>query len=346
LAFLLDAQEPDGAWKDFLLPAGNSNVWVTAFVGSVLAALDITEARKAALDGWRFLEEVKTGDGGWSYNPSVPGDADSTLWGLYLAETLGVESSDSFRRASVFLQRHFRDDGGVATYESSTPVRRYIGLPPFVSFDGWTQSHVCVTAACANIGTHRQHLEKYLLQKQSDEGKWIAYWWFDDEYSTAEAVAALVGKGHTAEQCSAKVAERVERAVAWALRRSEILMTFEGAAPPAFALAHALRILARAKQSSEVRDALCKGTARLIEWQKPDGSWHPSARLRVPRPDAMSPDAGAEWTMWAGMPPAAPSLENVMKHTFSIYSPDHYGVYTTATVLRALHENSLLANRG
>ena len=345
LAFLLNAQEPDGTWKDFLLPAGNSNVWVTAFVGSVLAALGVAEARQAALEGWRFLEQVKTGEGGWSYNPSVPGDADSTLWGLYLAETLGVESSDSFRQASGFLERHLRDGGGVATYESPAPVRRYIGLPAFVSFAGWTQSHVCVTAACANLETHRQRLQPYLLRKQADEGKWFAYWWFDDEYSTAEAVAALVGKGRTAAACPAEIAGRVERAVAWALQRSEALTASEGAAavPPAFALAHTLRILARAGQTSEVRDAVAQGVTRLVEWQKPDGSWPPSARLRVPRPDCIVPAAGAEWTMWAGMPPAALSLENILKHTFSIYSPDHYAVYTTATVLRAVNEISLLA---
>ncbi|MGB8508284.1 MAG: hypothetical protein WCD76_07760 [Pyrinomonadaceae bacterium] len=344
LSFLLNAQQREGAWKDFLLPAGNSNVWVTGFVGSVLAALDVAEARRAALVGWRFLEGVKTRDGGWSYNPSVPGDADSTLWGLLLGETLGVESSDSFRQASMFLERHLRDDGGIATYESPSQVRSYIGLPPFVSFDGWTQSHVCVTAACANLETHRQRLQQYLLQKQTDEGKWIAYWWFDDEYSTAEAVAALVGKGRTADGCTAEIAGCVERAVAWALERNEILTAVEGAAPPAFALAHTLRILARAGQSSKVRDALGKGLARLVEWQRPDGSWPPSARLRVPRPDAINPNVADEWTMWAGMPQVAPTLENVLKHTFSIYSPDHYGVYTTATVMRALHESTLSSN--
>lgn len=343
-AFLLNAQQPDGSWRDFLLPAGNSNVWVTAFVGSVLASLGVAEARNAALDGWRFLEKIKTEAGGWSYNPSVPGDADSTLWGLYLAETLGVENSDSFRQASGFLERHLRDDGGLATYESAAPVRRYIGLPPFVSFDGWTQSHVCVTAACANLGAHRELLQPYLLQKQTDEGKWIAYWWFDDEYATAEAVAALVGKGRTAASCSAEIAGRVERAVAWASKRIEILTAVAAdTASPAFALAHALRVLARAAQPAEVRDAIRVATERLAEWQKPDGSWPASARLRVPRPDAVAPNGGGRWTMWAGMPPVAPSLESVMQHTFSIYSPDHYGVYTTATVLRALHEILLSA---
>lgn len=344
LDFLLKSQDADGAWKDFLLPAGNSNVWVTGFVGSVLAALPEDEARDAARGGWRFLEGAATTDGGWSYNPSVPGDADSTLWGLRLGETLGFKGSDSFQRASGFLERHLGNDGGLSTYASSAPVQRYIGLPPSVSFDGWTQSHVCVTAAGANLSTHQQHFYQFLLQKQTDEGKWIAYWWFDDEYATAEAVAAFVGDGLTLGDGVSEIARRVERAAVWALKRSEILTAFEGTNPPAFALAHLLRILVRAGQSSEAQAAISKVVARLVEWQKPDGSWPSSARLRVPRPDAVVPAAETEWTMWAGMPPITPSVENILKHTFSIYSPDHYGVFTTATVLRALHETSLAAN--
>ncbi|HEX8145194.1 MAG TPA: hypothetical protein VF553_21690 [Pyrinomonadaceae bacterium] len=344
LGFLLDAQDSAGEWKDFLLPAGNSNVWVTGFVGGVLAALPFEKSQEAALKGWRFLEKAATADGGWSYNPSVPGDGDSTLWGLRLGETLGLESSDTFQKAYGFLERHLSEDGGLTTYASPAPVRNYIGLPPFVSFDGWTQSHVCVTAACANLSSHRQRFQQYLLQNQAEDGRWRAYWWFDDEYATAEAVAALVGDGRTSAERSTEVAAQIERAVGWALKRSEILMASEGANPPAFALAHTLRILSRALQSPLALEAVSKGTARLVEWQRADGSWAASARLRVPRPDSVSPAAGTEWKMWAGMPQVAPSLENVLKHTFDIYSPDHYGVYTTATVLRALHETSLAAN--
>lgn len=347
LDFLLNAQGEGGDWKDFLLPAGNSNVWVTGFVAGVLAELPEKSARDAAMAGWRFLEKSAKTDGGWSYNPSVPGDADSTLWALRLGEALGVEGSDAYAKAASFLESHMTENGGLATYAAPERVRRYIGLPPSVSFDGWTRSHVCVTAACANLRTHRQRLTQYLLQQQTGEGKWIAYWWFDDEFSTAEAVAALVGKGSGAmmAESAREAAASVERAARWALERSRILMGVDGSnSPHAFALAHVLRVLARAEQTPEVREAVFKASARLAEWQKADGSWPASARLRVPRPDAVKPSAETEWKMWAGMPQVAPTVENILKHTFSIYSPDHYGVYTTATVLRALHETGLAAS--
>lgn len=343
LSFLLQSQDNQGAWKDFLLPAGNSNVWVTAYVGDVLAVRSEEDARKAARAGWQFLEKVMTEDGGWSYNPQVPGDADSTLWGLRLAESLDMSGSDSARKAKEFLERHIRDDGGLTTYASPVPVRNYIGLPPFVSFEGWTQSHICVTAACANLDSYRERFCQYLLQKQSDNGRWAAYWWFDDEYSTAEAVAALAGKGRTAIDCAPEIAAPIERAALWALGRVDLLAAVESRFPPAFALAHALRILARTNHLAKVRDSLSRGLARLIEWQKPDGSWSASARLRVPRPDSLTPDPQADWKMWAGIPIGPISLESVLKHTFNNYSPDHFGVYTTATILKALQEISTLA---
>jgi squalene cyclase len=303
--FLLGSQAPDGSWKDFLLPAGNSNVWVTAFVAGVLG--DCEEARLA----WCFLQSAARDGGGWSYNVSVPGDADSTLWALRLAETLGEHESSAAREGRAFLEQHFREDGGLATYATAVPIRKYIGLPPIVPFDGWTASHTCVTAACANLSVYRDRLRAYLLARRREDGSWPAYWWFDDEFATAEAVAAIGAD---------------EQSIAWASRR------IDSATTP-FALAHALRIVARGAKNGVADRAI----ARLISMQREDGSWPASARLRVPRPDMRVPDPHAEWTMWAGMNERA-STESVLRITFNNYSPDHYGVYTTATVLRALQE--------
>jgi hypothetical protein len=308
--FLLAAQAPDGSWKDFLLPAGNSNVWVTAFVGEVIADAEPDAARRA----WRFLESTAKESGGWSYNQSVPGDADSTLWALRLAAKLGVLDTQPAREGLAFLDRHVRDDGGVTTYASAAPIRAYIGLPPAVPFNGWTSSHVCVTAACANLDSYRDRLRGYLEAHRRNDGSWPAYWWFDDEYASAEAVAALGAD---------------EQSVRWAMERI-------GAATNSFALAHALRIAAGG--GDDTRDATNRGAAKLVAMQKPDGSWPSSARLRVPRPDAITPDPKAEWTMWAGLPPGPVSIESVLRDTFNNYSPDHYAIYTTATALRALDE--------
>jgi squalene cyclase len=320
LGFLLNAQDERGAWKDFLLPAGTSDIWITGFAGYVVAGDRAPRAQSAALAAWRFLEGVRSEGGGWSYNATVPGDADSTLWGLRLAESLGLSDSERAQAALRFLDAHVCDDGGLTTYASADAIRRYIGLPPIVPFQGWTHSHVCVTAAGANVPGYRERFEEYLLRHQEQDGGWPAYWWFDREYSTSEAAAALSGSGAAG------------RAVAWAIERAPAI-----AEQNSFALAHCLRILVPS-DAADARESIERGIARLLDWQRPDGSWAPSAKLRVPRPDRPAPDEGASWRMWAGMPPGQPSFQSVLQNTFNNFSPDHYAVYTTATVLRTLHE--------
>ena len=338
LGFLLAAQDARGAWKDFLLPAGHSDVWVTAFVGGVLAALPDPEARQAAEAAWRFLDTVAVAEGGWGYNGRVPGDGDSTLWGLRLAEALGEGASDRARAATRFLERHLREDGGLTTYASAAPVRDYIGLPPVFPFGGWTQSHVCVTAAGAHLPAFGHRLHDYLVQQQAEDGHWPAYWWFEEEYATAEAVVALAGEGRSALDCTAGTAARIDRAARWAMARAPRWWTPSDPRASTFALAHGLRVVARAAPSAERSEVLARGVSRLCEAQTERGAWPASARLRVPRPDVRQPRPEAAWTLWAGLPPGEPTPAVVLKHTFTNYSPDHFTVYTTATVLKALHE--------
>ncbi|MGK3963677.1 squalene--hopene cyclase [Sorangium sp. So ce118] len=339
---LLSAQDARGAWRDFLLPAGNSDVWVTAFVGYALATAPVPGAREAAMAAFAFLERAAGPEGGFSYNRNVPGDGDSTLWGLRLAEALGLAGSPCALGAAAFLERHMRADGGVATYASAAPVRRYIGLPPAISFEGWTRSHVCVTAAAANLPAYSERLRDHLLRHQAEDGRWPAYWWFDDEYATAEAVAALAQLGGG----DPEIACRIERAARWALGRAADLEAAEPLASSAFAAAHGLRVLARAGCTERVSHALASGLSRLLGWQEQSGAFPASARLRVPRPDVDVPDPRLGWALWTGERSGPPSLAAVLERTFTTYSLDQGAVYTTATVLRALQEIRLLVERG
>ena len=336
--FLLAAQDANGGWRDFLLPAGLSDSWVTAYVAEALvgsgdaADRNLASARRA----WAFLHGNETPSGGWSYNARVPGDADSTLWGLRLAEALGEGESALARRAFAFLDRHMQADHGLSTYASAGPIRGYTGLPEFVPFDGWTQSHVCVSAAGANLAHFADRISVYLLARQADDGSWPGYFWFDREYATGEAVSALARAATADDRGERQFRPAIDRAAAWLTRRVRGLAAAEGKVRPTFALACAAGALALAARTDEARQAVAQAGASLAAWQRPTGSWGPSARLRVPPPDAISPPEGASWTRWEGLPAGAVSPVDRLKATFTNFSPDHRGLFGAATALRAL----------
>lgn len=341
--FLLAAQDANGSWRDFLLPAGLSDSWVTAYVAEALVGSG-EQAEKflpAARRAWTFLHSTETEQGGWSYNPQVPGDADSTLWGLRLAAALGEEESDLAHRAVAFLDRHVRSDKGLSTYATAELIRRYTGMPVFVPFDGWTQSHVCVSAAGANLSRYADRLIPYLLANQDEDGSWPAYFWFDREYSTGEAVSALTPAEPGA--LRPDIASSIDRAVVWLTRRVTALAAAEGRFRPTFALACAAKALAVVARTEESRQAVARLGASLAAWQRDTGSWGPSARLRVPPPYAIVPPEEATWTRWEGPPSGAASAVDKLKSTFTNFSPDHRGLFGAATALRALR---LIAVRG
>lgn len=329
--FLIARQDPGGSWRDFLLPAGLSDSWVTAYTAEALLGDGEDAAPRAAAErAWTFLKEYTLAEGGWSYNRRVPGDADSSLWALRLAVALGQADSPTAQGGFAFLARHAQPDGGFATYADATAIRGYIGLPTFLSFEGWTQSHVCVSAAGAHLAPHGDALAAYLLNRQDGDGSWPAYFWFDREYSTGEAMRALAKRDAVAHRPA------IERATAWLIRRVALLVMAQGAVRPAFALACATHALAEAAHHEEARRTARAGGAALADWQRENGGWGPTARLRVPPPHAIDPPEEMHWTRWEGMPPEAPASLEGLAATFTNFSPDHRGIFGAATALRAL----------
>ncbi|NLS27996.1 hypothetical protein S2M10_29990 [Sphingomonas sp. S2M10] len=316
--FLLAGQDARGAWRDFFLPAGESDGWVTAYVALALAKAGDPEGWAAALRGWSHLEAAVKPEGGWGYNAATPVDADSTLWALRLAEALGVTASDAARRGLAVLETHRRRDGGLATYASPAGPRGYVGLPASVDFSAWALPHACVSAAAAALsGMRDDPLATWLGAMQAEDGHWPSYWWFDPGYATAEAVEALPPGAAR------------DRAARFAEARLQVLAMM--APPPAFALSHVVRVLAVARSSM-----LETAVALLAATQAENGSWPASARLRVPAPDCVTPSDAAAWTPWHGLRALPMTLEAVLAATFQITSLDHRRAFTTATALRAL----------
>jgi hypothetical protein len=177
------------------------------------------------------------------------------------------------------------------------------------SYDGYRAPHTCITAAAAVLGLGDTTLS-YLRGIQNTDGSWSSYWWQDDEYATAWAVEALAS--------STTHRSAVAAAVAWGAHR----VSWDGAVrteadgePSAFATALALYAIRTTRAGDDSGPAAERALRWLLEHQLENGSWEPSARLRVPAPSVHHP--------WE-------SPELIMH-----YNRD-CGVWTTATVILAL----------
>ncbi|MEQ9481978.1 hypothetical protein [Coleofasciculus sp. F4-SAH-05] len=345
IRFLLLFQHDDGWWADFQLAPGPSNIWVTAYIGWVLAGQDHPQARDAAALAWHWLSAQQSP--GWGYNPLTPQDADSTLWALQLAAAVGArgrgdggtrgwgDSSEAGGEKVIplnptwyqtrveqgyrFLQQHRQPGGGVATYAQDQEIRAFIGASPSVSFQGWCQPHVCVTAAAAGIDELTADACEFLRANQSADGCWHSYWWCEDEYATSLAVLGLQKQDHPEDR------ERIDRAVQWGLTR----ITAQGWVPSTlyrygspFATAWVISLLSTRKQLQVVRDAMERAWQWLKGQQKPNGSWLGSACLRVPPPDWRNPETYNRW-----------KLGRKIEGGISL---DQNSLFTTATAIAAL----------
>lgn len=308
--FLLQARHADGWWRDFETLAGLSDEWVTACVACALARSGREDGISAARDALKRLNRRQSWSGGWGYNARVPADADSTLWVLSLLGALDVRHSFRSLWARTFVRRHAKSNGGIATYASPRPIRFFTQLASNVSFAGWCAPHVCVSALAATVELSvRPGVLEFIRRSQSSDGSWDAYWWFDREYSSALAVAALAATATPDDE------KRIAHAVAWGISRLE-----GGGAPLSpFAVAWLLSLLNAAGGPGTVRRA---ALSLLLDSQAPDGSWPATARLRIPPPDVVEPDRYDRWLV-GGRGGGSVVLERS-------------GCFTTAAALNAL----------
>ena len=329
---LLAARNQGGWWRDFYdrgrpghvdrrVTGYASDEWVTAYIASVLATVGDARARAAAEQALGLLLARRGGTAGWGYHALLPPDADTTTWVLRLADHLGSPPSGPLAAGRRFVAGLIGPDGGVRTYPDDAARQLAQFLRMDGSYRGWCAPHTCVTAAAAALDLSPRPLE-FLGQAQRVDGSWAGHWWDDDEYTTARAAEALAR--HDRHQAA------VARARAWAAGRigddGGVWSRAHGG-PSAFATslaAHAA--LAGAPQrlrggssrpplTAAEADAVGRATKWLLGQQRDDGSWAPSARLRVPAPAMVDPMASPGTTL-----------------TYV----DNDALFTTATALAAL----------
>ena len=308
VAFLLRQRTGRGRWEDFDTLAGASTHWVTAYVALALAQTGDPRALAAAHDAWSRLRRRRWRSAGWAFNGKVPPDADSTVWVMHLAAALDARIG---RRTRRFLARHLTPAGALATYADAGRIRVFTKLQGH-SFAGWCGPHTCVTAAGAGLASlpGRDRALEFLRAAQRPDGDWRAYWWESPYYATTLAAEALADAGAPGDDA------RVQRAARWTVGMVEGWGA-AGASP--FDQALALRTLLLAPETlplaGRVLDTLTQG-------QHADGSWTPSARLRIPPPQVTEPEA---YTAWVEGGRGGGSVQ-----------VDPRACFTTATVLHAL----------
>jgi hypothetical protein len=280
VAYLLRQRNQHGWWTDFDTLAGPSTEWTSAFVALALAQTSQPEARAVAQATWMSLRRHRWWSAGWGFNTSVPSDADTTIWVLRLAAAMRASPG---RRAHRFLRGHINDDGAIATYAHAHAIQAFTRLRG-ISFSGWCGAHACVTAAGAGLRElpERERVLTWLRKAQGCDGSWTAYWWCSRHYATAlacEALGDVAGPGDL---------DRVSRATRWTIedleRREDTLSPFE--------LAFALRTLLCDREGAECAPFVLD---RLSREQRADGSWMPSARLRIPPPGVTDPETFSAW---------------------------------------------------
>ncbi|MGA2352443.1 MAG: prenyltransferase/squalene oxidase repeat-containing protein [Terracidiphilus sp.] len=255
--FLLDQQEPDGAWRDFLIAPGRSDAWVTAYAGAALLThvSRYPEAVPAAVaSAARFLVHARKRSGGWSYNSACDHDADSTARVLLFLRSAhqNIDLHDYAVLAGFQLE-----DGAFATFHYK---------------NGWGSAHPDVTAvallALASVlpsehiilrkGYHR--LRQFLLAKCP----WKSYWWPSRFYLIRE-VQNLHNNFHEAPKYSVQPR----------------LLPNAGVFEQALALEAALL-------SGVDASRMKKRVQRLVAMQCTDGGWPAVPILRLTNPDARS----------------------------------------------------------
>ncbi|MGV3711094.1 MAG: prenyltransferase/squalene oxidase repeat-containing protein [Gemmatimonas sp.] len=294
--FLLSHRNQAGWWRDFFdlgrsaelgrrVTGYASDEWVSAYIGTMLAESSRESGMQAARETWALLKNRRGSEDGWGYHAQLPPDSDSTTWALRLARAVGQSPDSRMQHARLFIARQTNADGGVHCYRAEDCESIATFLRMAGPYDGWCASHVCITAAVASLSLDSAHLA-HVRSAQRPDGRWMGHWWDDDEYATAMATAVLSDVGASVDaplRCAAATWAASRMGASGAVH-SQALGT-----DSAFATALALNTIVYGDDERRHRDAVIRSTRWLRDAQRPDGSFAPSARLRVPAPSAVDP---------------------------------------------------------
>ena len=271
IRWMLQQQYPDGSWRaDFGFLAGISTSWSTAYVINSIPKNCDKSAVKKAIQYLTQTSRPHTPYGGkaWGFNESTPVDLDSTL------EALRALPLSTQPTATPFLKL-MRGDNGFATYMEQDLKNLYP-----TNIGGWCSSHLEIatnillwvaSSGQQTSGTNQLFFQarKYVLEFTRANG-YRAYWY---EHPLVAASFVLYALGKLG--CLLPSLPNLNR------------IDFEVLNNP-FVTACAIEA-AYIWDKEFHKDIIHRLTQRLIDTQRPDGSWRPLPFLRVPYLDSLDP---------------------------------------------------------
>jgi squalene-hopene/tetraprenyl-beta-curcumene cyclase len=294
LRFLINQQQEQGYWSDFILPGQPNTSWVTGYVALAIQECNLQGDPLAQVclqkaSNWLLTHRFP----GWGYNEyDVCEDADSTAFCAKFLLEYGI-AFEEIENDIAILVRNQHADGGIGTYlferlvaKKTADPQSAFRLPP-KEYDGWCASHQSVTAAgvIALYKTGRPEYQpyikkalKYICKSQAPAGYWPCYWWNDWLYPTATCLKAL-------SQEQNEYLPAIRKACDWLSaiqNRDGGWHNGIGGASVAFytALAvYSLLLTGNDPENSEIQ----KGVRWLLLSQLQDGSWLGHPILRIPQ---------------------------------------------------------------
>lgn len=319
LAYLEKNINASFEWTDFLTSAGQSTTWTSSYVGMMLAEVNsLHPLLKSVL---KRVDSLSSN----AFNDSSLADGDTASFILGFQQASGIDVDPNL----ITGWHEFMDeDGGWVTYRDQEALRLKLEIPEETSLKGWTSSHACVTAAAvyvlAKIPSLRLDYEiscLHLATLLANKNRWTSYWWTSDIYATAFAMQALSHHIDFKSICEAPAL--------WLIGEQHSSGYWPNPTTNesnAFYTALAIKSLITYDATS-FQDSISKGVEWLLAHQTEDGSWQTNRILRIPATDVMDPSTITHWR----------------KSSFGVNClvDDHNRVFTTSTVLNALHHYSI-----
>ncbi|HSD13891.1 MAG TPA: hypothetical protein VLB74_04525 [Flavobacterium sp.] len=273
-------------WEDYVTQGGISNCWATSFIGYHLRPFE-SDKRIAEVLGKseKYLHQFEES---FSYNEKWQmEDADSLNFALLFVKNQKTKSK-LIRRLLKFQ----KNDGGFATYNNTELLKHFFSFENFPHFDGWCQSHPCVSAV--SLHTLFEHKDEYpqewdnltrytLTQITSSETK--AYWWTNPVYTLyyySEILDYICRKNESISEFSTILINQANK-----------MQNTDGSFSDSFGknlfyTGYGLKtmLIRNTSDSNQVE----KCAQYILRNQFSDGSWANSAAMRIPNPDNINPE--------------------------------------------------------